>query len=1402
MALTPEQQAIVLAPVGNLLVSAAAGSGKTAVMTDRIVARIAARSLDINEVLVMTFTEAAAGQMREKIRAKLQAALAEASGAEQRRYLSRQLTLLPGAAISTIHAFCLTVIRNFCHLAVDDTGRPLIEPGFSVDDGIHADLLCRQALDDVLSSRYEQIDRAPSDDPPAWTADFYRLVDSFGSGRSDEALRELMLGFYRFLRSMPDYRQHIDQYRQVLTAAGADFAGSEHAAVLLAQVRLLTDRACAAVPQLLTWLDDGVVLIKQADRNRDYHIRFRQTLQALPAIQAALAAGTADWDTVRSLARPLADLEIPRAHAKDTPEKKEFIDQFSREVAEAVYCLSGLCGASKFRAEFQFDTRYLLARPAAEIAADIESMLPAINQLFDLVLELDLRYQAVKRDQSLVDFSDFEHLALLILRQEEARTYYRQRCREIYIDEYQDTSSIQEELLQAISQANVFMVGDVKQSIYRFRHARPQIFIAKSRSFLDPDQGRLFVLNRNFRSVAGILTAVNQVFSQLMSRQAGEIDYDETQALVNFRADAAANPPVELLLVDAASFPTEMAHHAAPVSDLDSAMADPVVADTALDGPDPNGSDSDTAAELADPELAVGLNPDSAAAAENWLLSMTEKSQYQKEAMAVLVRIQELLADGTALADVVVLSRSRAVGRVFSDTLASAGIATAEDTRDGFLDSPELKLMEALLQVLDNPRQDIPLAAVMASVLFSGGFTIAELYQIRLADRQYVRERALLEAVAAADRLTSASAARQFHEAVWQYAQTGPDCRLQQKVQAFLDWIEQWRNREQTLRISEWLAQLLEETGYLAQVAASPNGSAKIRELQLFQDWAGQFERQRQMGLFSFIRYIERLREQGVQESPFGLANDGARAVKVMTIHRSKGLEFPVVFLVGIQASIQPRSSRDRFLVGETLGVGFDWVDPDRMIQYPTHLKLAMLEENKAASLAEEMRLLYVAMTRARDRLFLSAAVKIIPGSGAKRLAQAIAWARTQTTVVLPAHRVLSCRSYLEWIVLTLARHPALDWSQLAPAAETGYHLPALAEEASQTWQIRWYGLADLVQLPDRDQLDRRDELARLVQPVKVAATPGWTPLPAVNPAEVLDQWLDLGQMADPALLSAMRSGIFGAYRYGQAARTPVKLAVSELKRREQDEMVYGNDQTLGLAAAPSAASPGPLGINRTLRSLRPDAGQLAAGAGGAAQGALLHRFLRIFDLPSAVSQPDAAEIQRQITALASRSVFLPDEAATLAMFAADLAAFARSDLAITLAAVLASGQALYREMPFTLALPACEVYPDNSGFADSDQVLVQGIIDCWFFGPDGPVLVDYKSDWIEGDDLICQQVLTDRYRRQLSYYARAIEAATARPVRQQLIWHIRRRRVFSLTGAAPINVTAGIPAGPGGTPP
>ncbi len=1334
---TPEQTAVIQADCRNILVSAAAGSGKTAVLTDRIVRRVVEGKLDIQQVLVVTFTDAAARSMRGKIETKLRAALESEQDPARRRLISRQISWLPGAAISTIHAFCLNVIRNFYYCALDEQGRPLVEPGFTVDDGVTSDLLLRQTLDEWMNGRYEAIDRAETDGvtmPDDETRAFYRLVDGYGNSSGDLPVRELMIRLHHFLRSLPDYQDFARLRLQELEQAAARFTDSPHCLTLLRQLRLRLDRALAKLPELQDLLAGDLRFIADNSRNQRYKEQFQAAFNILRQLDVYLADGGADWDEIRRLAASLTDLDLPRAGRADTPEKTEFMTIFCESAAEVVFFLSGSCGTPKCSKYFIFPTTWLFNRSAQEIEADIAAMLPSVRQLINGVLELDERYAEQKRAAGMIDFNDFEHLALAILRQDEAAHFYRDRFREIYVDEYQDTSSIQDAIIQAVGRDNCLMVGDMKQSIYRFRHARPAIFRQKADTFRDGRSGRLFELNRNFRSVAGVLAAANDLFSQLMSVGAGEMAYDGHQALAPYRPDPPDVPaPVEVMLLNRSK-------------------------------EQPAAAEADSAAEMPD-----GGTEDKQA--------LDDLNKTEQEAQMVIGEIRRLVKSGSACGDMVILCRTRAVAQIYRDRLEADGLPVQADLSGRFLDAPVIRLMEALIDVLDNTRQDIPLAAVLRADLHTEGLTLDDMARIRLFGRN------------------QQPPARYFHQAVFSYRDSGPDPALRNRVTAVLDWLEHLRAREPSMRLGELVGLIFSETHWLEKLAAEENGEEQVALLRRFQQWAEQFERNRQQGLYRFARYLESLRRRDNPETPAAQADTGAAAIRVMTIHGSKGLEFPIVFLVGTGSRLAVKESQEHLLISENLGIGMDYADPERQIRYPTHLKLAMLEEVRAAGLAEELRLLYVAMTRAMNRLYLIGTANLASGRDNNRLSAVLEQARQCTGRTLPDYLVLSCQSMLEWILLALARNPGLDLSVITGQPSEGNgsltknttrnftphgDIPPGLLDYAGSWAFSVCTPADIGQdlAPDMT-LDAGSTLDDNGSSGRTSDRHA----ESVPVSELLsEQEQELEQDPDPEQLDQIRRRLALPYRYERAARTPIKLTVSELKRREQELAGPDHDECPPPGSAPAL----PRGIDLSLREMaRGDTTETIGhtpSATGAQLGTLLHTVFRYLDLPAARQKLYIGEIERQLNAMAAGGMIAPDDLEKLEPYKPQILAFAASDLAGELAEALADRQRqAYFEMPFTLALPACEVFGLDPGLAPNDRVLVQGIIDCWFQQEKGVTLIDYKSDRLTGDDQACLIELRRRYGRQLDYYAKAIEAAAGIRVCRKLIWHIGRARTYPM---------------------
>ena len=1280
MELTASQLNVVQAERSNLLVSAAAGSGKTAVLTERIVQRILTGQLDVQHVLVVTFTEAAARHMREKIEEKLRSALLQERDPVYRQRIGQQLALLAGSAISTIHAFCLQVIYNFYHLAVDSSGQPLTEPGFTVQEQNESEALLRETLNDWLNEAYEAIDRGSFEDlfEPGSSVDvFYHLMDGFGNSRSDEPVRELMLSVYHYLRSLPDYpnliRQHLDQLR----AAANHFSESLYCQVIMDQLRLRLDRAMTVIPDLERRLAGTLQLLANKQRNEEAKAQFSAVLNALRTLYEKLPDGL-KWDEVRAQINLMSELIVPANRAADSDEKRAFLEPFIESVSEAICFISGQCGTKKYSEHFLFDTRFTFNQSAAEIETEIQTMLPVIELFFQLVERLDERYTSRKRSAGVLDFSDFEHIALAILRQDEACQYYNTRFAEVYVDEYQDTSSIQETILQAVTRDNCLMVGDIKQSIYRFRHARPEIFQGKIEQFASGQGGRLLELNQNFRSVPGVLSAVNDVFAQLMSVGAGEIDYDEHHALVPYRKPLMnLEPAVQLLLVNR-------------------------IAETDDEGQELTEQEQDDHVE--------------------------DLSRDEREARVVVQAILQLHQDGRSWTEIAVLARTKSIIHTCREMAEAAGIPVASETGPSTFDLPVFQQLEALLQTLDNEHQDIPLAAFLRSGIAGVSLSLDQLAGIRLFGKEKNLDF--------------------FHEAVFAYQQKGPDATLRSQLSRCLNWLDTLRQREQILPLGELIEQIFTENGWINQVAAGPDGGHHVRVLRRFQTWTERYELNRRKGIFRLVQYLKNLRSLNQGDVPAESAAPAENAVRMMTIHGSKGLEFPIVLIPGLSRQLLGPDSKDCIVISEKMGIGFDFADPERRIRYPSRIKSAMMDELKASTQAEELRLLYVAMTRAMDRLFLIGSVNIEPEKESSRMLRLIEAARSYSSRSLPDHLVRSARSSLEWLILALARNPAVDLGFLGASAATGQTAPKPMGQSAvlghyPDWSVTCVNHSDI----------RISEI--------------WTVTADSSEQRSADQ--DRSEWLPPACtVDVLKKRILEPYRYDRAAQLPLKLTVSELKGRD---MTDENDPDRSVAWQPATK---PLrGIDQVLirRQPEPDGQPLA----GAELGTALHTVFRYLDFVAACSDPTAAEISRQVVQMVQTGLLSNDVLDDIQPFFKAMVLFVQSDLARSIVrAQLSIDGVMSQETPFTLMIPATEIYSEGAGVDAADQVLIQGMIDLWYRDENGITLIDFKSDDISGSPERIAAILKDRYSTQLSWYVRALEMAYNESVKRRVIWHIR----------------------------
>ncbi len=886
---TPEQKKVIELRKRNILVSAAAGSGKTAVLVERIKERILDKEnpIDIDELLVVTFTKAAAAQMRDRVGLAIEKELSEDPLNPR---LEQQLALVHNAQITTIDSFCLYVIRNHFH-EID------LEPNFRIADEGELKLLKQEVMETLLEEMYE-----------GGSEDFIELADIYASGRNDEGLKSLILQFYDYAGSYPWPKEWLLQCEKAYeTETVEELEESPMMQCLLEYISYMTEGVREKMQQTLA-------VCLQEDGPYMYQSAIESDLSALNELLECKS-----YEQIRGWMQGKSWAKLKAARGfEGSKEKQEYVKGARSTWKNAI---------DSIQKKFFF--------------ADMESHLAQTKRLHGLVHTLVSvtclfmeRLSMRKREKNIVDFGDLEHFALEILVDRETKQptataqEFQNAYAEIMIDEYQDSNYVQETILRAISREqagenNIFMVGDVKQSIYRFRLARPELFMEKFDAYTTEDSENQRVdLHKNFRSRNEVLQITNDIFKKIMKRSLGNVEYD----------DAAA-------LYPGASYPEA-------VSDMNAAgsIMDSVQAASGLAG-----------REMFAPEILV------ADGKEELLSELEQGDKATLEAMMIASKIKTLMERQLVTdektkelrrlryGDIVLLLRSLSVyGDTFTKVLMEAGIPAHTTSKTGYFSALEVQIILSYLRILDNPFQDIPLAAVLKSPI--GGFSDEELAQIRVTDR----EKSFSEA---------------FFDGIREEIFAG---ELAGKVTAFYEIYQNLRKEISDRPIHELLLEVLDATGYDKIVAAMPGGKQRQANVAMLVERAIAYEGTSYRGLFHFIRYMDELQKYDVDYGEADLVSENEDAVRIMSIHKSKGLEFPVVFVSGLGKQFNRQDSRSRMILHHELGIGLEEVDMKRHIKMPTLTRRILANQGELENLGEELRILYVALTRAKEKLILT----------------------------------------------------------------------------------------------------------------------------------------------------------------------------------------------------------------------------------------------------------------------------------------------------------------------------------------------------------------------------------------------------------------------------------------------
>lgn len=1276
---TDEQWQAITERGRNLLVAAAAGSGKTAVLVERIIRTVSdeAHPIDIDRLLVATFTSAAAAEMRHRLRGALEKALAENP---QSRHLRRQLALVGRASITTLHSFCLDVVRRYTHLTE-------LDPAFRIANETEAALLRQEAVEGVFEERY-----GSSEDGSA----FWQLADRFGGERGDEALYRLVERLYDFSRSHPFPEQWLKAAAQSFRLESDAALGDAHP-----WLRSLEGDVRLELQSVLADLSRASALAMLPLGPAVYEGNLAEDAAGVSALLKALEDG--GWRGLETAVRSGADAV---AFAKLKPQRGEVDAVLLAQVKELRKSAKERVAALK---------EQLLTRTLAEYARECGTLAPMMEELVELVGRFAAEYRSLKAAKGLVDFNDLEHACLHILRDPsstperlvptEAAKQYREQFAEVYVDEYQDTNAVQETILRLVSRGgtadeaagNRFMVGDVKQSIYRFRLAEPGLFLEKYKTYAAVSEtggsGVRIDLARNFRSRREVVDAVNYIFRQTMHEEAAELEYDERAELVNGAVYPAHSGPhlmvPEVLLVDRRP--------------LDDEGEDPV---DGFDDVDDAGSGAEALKEeeVADLDAAeleartIGRR----IAELTGAAGLTPMEVWDKDIGA---------ARPIAFRDIVILLRAdKAWAPAFIEQLRSFGIPAYAELGGGYFEAAEVQTMIALLQTIDNPLQDIPLAATLRAPFF--GFTSDELARIRAIGG---RGRPFYDCVGAAAAQDGDLAPE--NEAV------------RNKAARFLMTLEPWRTAARQSTLAELLLRLYRETGYADYVGGLPGGSARQANLKSMYDRARQYEATSFRGLFRFLRFIERLRDTGADLGAARVLGEKEDVVRIMSVHKSKGLEFPVVFVAGLGKMFNRGDEREPFLIHKELGFGPRFVEPEPGVAYPTLPQLAIRRRLRAETLAEEMRVLYVALTRAKEKLLL-----VGSSNALRRKLEAWEAASSEPGPRLPAHVIHRGASFLDWIMPALLRHPACD------AIRAQYGLSGRHGEGD--------GASWFVGAVKPDALRQAAAARQSAERREAAAVAAAVPVP--------DEWTDRDhEVARMLGWSDPRPAASVLY---------AKTSVTEWKRRLQEEesvWLGGGEPSL----AYESAEPGD-GVGSGRPPMKRPRFIERRGLTPIERGVAYHAVMQHLPLRPGQSLGD---VEAFIDELAGRQLLSEEQRS--AIDAAAVLRFLDSEAGER----LLQAKHVRRELPFSVGLPAVDVYGRSSDGVEidletaSELVLVQGIVDCLFETEDGRlVLIDFKTDRMYEGRL---EALTERYRIQLAVYAKAVAMSLGRPVADKYLY-------------------------------
>ena len=1190
---TEEQLSAIDTRNCNLLVAAAAGSGKTAVLVERIIRIITNEEnpVDIDKLLVVTFTNAAAAEMRERIASAISKALDKNPNSKN---LQKQLTLLNRANITTMHSFCLDVIKNNFH-KID------LDPSFRIGDQTECTLIKAEAIEELFEDKYDNDDQ-----------EFIDLVEAFSNYKSDENLKDLILDLYNFVMSGPWPQKWLQDSVDAFKVENIEQLNNSR------WVKVLGESIKVELKGYIRMMERALNIINDTDGLEPYIDNFQSELEEIK--YAYLNVDNGLNEMYKSLSR------ISFGRLKSI--KKDSV--FDVDAQNLV---------KKIRDDIKKKISDLISTTFAvtpeEMLINIKGAYPYISKLSDIVLEFSKVFNKKKKDKNILDFNDLEHLCLKILSDSDENgniiassvaVNFKDYFDEVLVDEYQDSNNVQEAIIDLVSRKhsdipNVFMVGDVKQSIYRFRQAKPELFIEKYNSYkIGEGMNRKIQLYKNFRSRKEILDSVNFIFKELMSDVVGELEYSEEESL----------------------------NLGASYEDIDDGVS--------ITGGSIEVNIIDKSGNIVianqDEEFEIQEDMDSANLEGRVIAARIKELVSSKEDKIFKVLDKET-GEYRPLKykDIVILLRAtKNWAETLLDELNEAGIPVYADTGTGYFESIEIRTIMSLLKIIDNPMQDVPMLSVLKSPIM--GFSAEELSDIRLFNKE-----------------------KYFYENIKEIKEDGESYSdsLRKKCGYVLECIDRWRKKAIYMPIDEFIWYLYMDTAYYGYVGAMPNGMLRQANLKILFQRAKQFEQTSFKGLFNFINFINKVTKSSGDMGSAKILGEHEDVVRIMSIHKSKGLEFPVVFLCGAGKNFNLMDLNKNILYHDDLGLGPDYIDLDKRFSINTIAKDAIKKKIKFETLSEEMRILYVACTRAKEKLIVTGSVRDIE----KSIEKWVSAASLDKNIILPSE-VLKGKSYLDWLGMALCQHndgPVLrDYIRVSNE---------IAKDDDSKWTIRIWNKSELASKV-KDDIDEEDE-----NELSILKNEGNFKI-----SEEIKRRLE--------------------YEYPLVKSTTLKsnISVSELKRKNQEENFEAEE------------------LYKEKEIITPKFLQEVRGISAAEKGTALHFMMRKVDLNRISS---LFQIKEQIQELYDNDFISQEELNSINPF--KILKFFRSDLGMQMIKAQDNGT-LYREISFYTYLDSTEIYDDLSDKYSEEKIRLQGIIDCFFELNNKVILLDYKTDFVlEGNE-------------------------------------------------------------------